>query len=327
MGSYLINEIIINPSVFVFLVLYFTRFMLVISCKDWFLIWFRLEINIIRFIILIYVKYRILNIESCIKYFFIQRLGSVIFLIYIYIEFNIFSYVGRVLLCYKIGGGPFYFWFPSICIRIGWWSCFMLITLQKIIPIILISLFTGGILWLIRLIRLLIGVIGRINQVELKQLMAFSSIHHIGWILIRFIVRDEFWIVYLFLYRIILLGWIEFLENKVVRNIMRSVKYNNKWILLLILLNLGGVPPLLGFFLKWWSFYYFLIFEYRILILLLIFSVIILYIYFRIIYDLVIGGIIIFSWILKITVEKLVHYDIIVIIRLCIGILVGIIFI
>lgn len=230
-----------------------------------------------------------------------------------------FSYLGRILLCYKIGGGPFYFWFPSICRRIRWWSCFYLITFQKLIPIILISLFIRRLIWVLRIIRLLVGVIGRINQVEIKQLIAFSSIHHIGWILLRFIVRDIFWIPYLFIYSIMILGWIIYLDNGVVNNVMDSVKFENKWIILLVLLNLGGVPPLIGFFLKWWSFYYFILYEYRIILLLLIFSVTILYIYFRIIYDFVLGGRFIYSWNLKMKISRWLYYDVIILISFCLG--------
>lgn len=281
----------------------------------------------IRFIIIIYNKYRIINIESCIKYFFVQRLGSLILLIYLYIKLNIFSYLGRIVLCYKVGGGPFYFWFPSVCINIGWWSCFFLIRLQKIIPIILISLFVRSIIWFMRLIRLVVGVAGRINQVRVKQLIAFSSIHHVGWMLIRFIIRDDFWIIYLLIYRIIILRWIRFLDDVNVDRILDLIKFEGKWIIIIILLNLGGIPPLIGFFLKWWSFCYFLEYEIIIIILLLLFSVIILYIYFRLIYDFVIGGIWILSWKVKTNIEKWIQYDVFILVRLCMGSFLGILFV
>lgn len=285
-----------------------------------------MEINIIRFIIIIYVKYGIINIESCIKYFFIQRLGSVILLIFIYLRLNAFSLIGRVILCYKIGGGPFFFWFPYICKDIRWWSCFFLIRFQKVIPIILISLFIRRIVWIIGIIRLVVGVIGRINQVGIKELIAYSSVHHIGWIIVRFIVRDDFWWIYLLIYRIILLRVIIILDNELISQIFSVIKFERKILITLIILNLGGVPPIIGFFLKWWSFYYFLEYDYRIIILLLIFSVIILYIYFRIVYDFVIGGIEEFSWKVRVKKKIIYYYDNLILARFCIGPLVGIIF-
>lgn len=300
--------------------------MLVISCNNWILIWLGLEINIVSFIIIIYSKYRILNVESCMKYFFIQRLGSVILLILIYLRLDIFSFLGRMILCYKIGGGPFYFWFPSICKSIRWWSCFFLIRFQKIIPIILISLFIRRLVWVIGFIRLVVGVIGRINQVNVKELIAFSSVHHIGWILIRFIIRDDFWIIYLFIYRFILLRLIIVLQIKFVHQIQNVMRFEKKNLVLLILLNLGGIPPIIGFFLKWWSFYYFLIFDWFLIIFLLIFSVIILYIYIRMVYDFIIGGGKEFIWKVKVRIAEIIYYDNIIIIRFCLGPFIGILF-
>nr|YP_010545516.1 NADH dehydrogenase subunit 2 [Parasteatoda cingulata]UYG23913.1 NADH dehydrogenase subunit 2 [Parasteatoda cingulata] len=302
-----------------FMMMYFTSFILVLSCKDWFLIWLGLEINMISFIMMIYMKYSMLNIESCMKYFFIQSLGSVMLLMFMYLSMEMFSYLSSLLLCYKIGGGPFYFWFPSICSSISWWSCFYLMTLQKIIPLMLMSLFVNVLLWLMSMISLVIGVMGSMNQIELKQLMAFSSIHHIGWMLLSFVVSDMFWMTYLLIYSIMMLGWIMYLDNGMINNIMDSVKFSSKWIILLVLLNLGGIPPMMGFFLKWWSFNYFLIHEFSMMILLVIFSVIMLYIYFRIMYDFVLGGSYMYSWKLKMQFSNWFQYDVIILLSFCLG--------
>jgi len=80
----------------------------VINMDDWFLVWFGLEVNMIRFILIIYSRERIIRIESCIKYFFVQRLGSVFIISQFYLNKISYLYGGRLILRYKIGGGPFF---------------------------------------------------------------------------------------------------------------------------------------------------------------------------------------------------------------------------
>lgn len=228
-------------------------------------------------------------IESCLKYFIIQRIGSVVFLIFIYINILDIDNIGIIILCYKIGGGPFYFWFVYLCDNISWLSCFFLIIFQKIIPLILISFFIGINLWLVRFIRLVVGVGGRINQNGLKRLIAYSSVHHIGWIIIRLIFRDIFWFIYLLIYIIIVVGLFNFYWYNNINTIVDVFKSDYKLILFINFLNLGGVPPFLGFFLKLWALYFFIICDYRLVVIIIIFSVFILYIYFRIFYDYILG--------------------------------------
>ena len=85
------------------------RFIIVLRCQDWFLIWFGLELNIIRFIILIYKRYSIISVESCLKYFFVQSLGSAIFISLFYFRGEVINVLGSIILTYKLGGGPFFF--------------------------------------------------------------------------------------------------------------------------------------------------------------------------------------------------------------------------
>lgn len=64
-------------------------------------------------------RYRIMNIESCYKYFFVQSLGSAIFMGLLYINIEYMGFLICLVLRYKIGAGPFFFWFISVCFGVS----------------------------------------------------------------------------------------------------------------------------------------------------------------------------------------------------------------
>lgn len=291
MSSYLIYEFILIPSVYCFFFIYLISFMVVIGREDWFLIWVGLEINIMSFLLLVYKRYRIMIGESCLRYFFIQRISSSLFIGIFYLDYYIISGIILIILRLKIGAGPFFFWFPSLCSGVDWISCFFLILFQRILPLVLIFIFIHWVIWIIIIIRLFIGVLGSFNQINLKQLLAYSSVNHLGWILIIGILKGIVWIVYLILYGFVLWRVIILILKDNIINI--SIIYLSKYKLVFIIriLRIGGVPPLLGFFLKWMAFINILIIRKVFLLILIVVSIVILYIYIRVVYDVFLVGV------------------------------------
>jgi len=285
MSSYLINKFIFILNVILFSLMYVIRFHLVINRDDWFLLWLGLEVNIIIFIIFIYRENRIINIESCLKYFFIQRVGSAVLVRCFYFNREWMSFIICLLLRYKIGAGPFFFWFPSVCSGISWVSCFILISFQRVIPLIIIGIFLSLILYIVIIIRLFFGVFGSFNQKNLKQLIAFSSVYHLGWIILCNFSGDISWIVYLMLYSIIIFPVVMFFKNLLFEDLSIVIKVKYKGWVILLLLSIAGIPPFLGFFLKWFAFIIIFEYSYYYIMFLIIFSVVMFYIYFRVIYD------------------------------------------
>jgi len=295
MGSYLIKDFIFSYINFFFVILYCSRFFTLMRCNDWFIIWLRLEINMFRFLLVIRSKIRN-RIESRIKYFFIQRLGSSLLILRFYSQ-RVFEEVINVLVIrYKIGAGPFYFWFPSICDIISWGSCFLLMTFQKLIPMVLISLYSSIIVWLVVITRLVIGVLGVVNQIYIKRLIAFSSIHHIGWMLICNYIYDYMWLRYLFIYIFIVLRIIIILSKYEGLNFNFLGRVRERYLLIISLLSIGGMPPILGFFLKWWVFYYLSRLDSFFILFMIFISVAMLYYYVRLIFLILYGGNSFFSW-------------------------------
>lgn len=289
-----------KPPVLVFVLMYFIRFIIVIRFDEWFLLWVGLEINIMRFLLLIFKDKRIKNVESCYKYFFIQGIGSAIFIYLWFMGNNSEIIFTLIIIRYKIGVGPFYFWFPSVIEGIGWWICLLIIRIQKVLPLIIISIIVlYSVIFFIVIIRLLIGGFGIINQRKLKKLIAYSSINHLGWLILRIIIDNLIWLIYLVIYIIILLPLFWYLRKYNLDN-LDEVRLIGRLIFVLGVLRIAGVPPITGFFLKIWLFSYISRLRLEILVFITVISVLILYIYIRLIY----------IWMIK-RVENVIEWNLI----------------
>lgn len=318
---------ILIPSIYCFLFIYLISFIIVIRREDWFLVWMGLEINIMSFLILIYRRYRIGVVESCLKYFFIQRIGSVLFIRIFYLNYYIVGRILFLILRFRIGAGPFFYWFPSICSSIDWISCYILIIFQKIIPLLLIGIFIHWILWFVVIVSLIMGVLGSFNQRNIKQLIAYSSIHHLGWIIIIIMGgRRMRWLLYLILYILVLFRVVGLLLKDDVIDLSTIFESKYKTIFMIRILRIAGIPPLLGFFLKWIALIRIVEINIIYLMILVLVSIVILYIYIRIVYDVFIGGGIEIceDFILF---EKISNMEILSIVGILIGVVVGVIII
>nr|YP_010252251.1 NADH dehydrogenase subunit 2 [Desis jiaxiangi]QTX95124.1 NADH dehydrogenase subunit 2 [Desis jiaxiangi] len=277
------------PSLSIFVILYVISFYMVLNTDDWFVIWLGMEINMFSFVLLIFRRNNKMCVESCLKYFFIQSLGSAIIMFFFYFGKEMFLCMGGMMMSYKMGIGPFYFWFPSICEGLNWWSNFMLMFFQKIIPLMLLMIFVSWVIWLVILMSLMIGGLGSFNQDNLKRLMAYSSIHHGGWMLLCEMVSKMLWAIYLAMYGLIICPIVVGLSKMKVESMKEIMKWSKKWWFFGGILSMGGIPPLLGFFLKWMTFYFMEMFNILMILYLLMMSILMFYIYMRIVYDLMMG--------------------------------------
>lgn len=277
---------------------------LTFSSTSWFGAWIGLEINLLSFIPLMINNKNILSSEAALKYFLTQALASAILLIRVILFYIIYQISDFYLLKYanilissslliKRGAAPFHFWFPRVIEGLTWINSLLLITWQKLAPLILFSytLNDSFFLFAVVIFCIFFGAIGGLNQTSLRKLMAFSSINHLGWIIIRIIVNENIWLNYFFFYSFLSLTIIFLFNNFKIFNINQIfyLFFNNANLKLLIFLNflsLGGLPPFLGFFPKW------MVIEalvsinlYFILFLIVSFTLITLFFYIRICYS------------------------------------------
>lgn len=97
-----------------------------ISSSNWLYVWIGLEINLLSFIPLVIHGTEDLEVESMIKYFLVQSLGSCIIL-FIYLSINIYLiddlFFINIIMVFrfiiKMGIFPFHFWLVHVIRGIG----------------------------------------------------------------------------------------------------------------------------------------------------------------------------------------------------------------
>lgn len=255
----------------------------------WLIIWVRIEITLIFFIPCLILNKRILERFSSLKYFIFQCLGSIFFIL----GSIDFFYLNTFGLFLKLGLFPNHFWIFIVSKRLSWKNFFFIITVQKFLPLIflVISLDYMLLIFIVLIfINSFVGNLGRLNQMDLRFLIVFSSINHISWIIISSIL-NLFYFLYYFIFYIILNIYL--FQTLKVNNILffyqifLKKNYNFNIFLILTFLmffSFLGFPPLVGFFIKLISIFSFLIiFLSLILFFLLIQNLIISYSYIRVI--------------------------------------------
>nr|YP_010414749.1 NADH dehydrogenase subunit 2 [Hybos grossipes]URT60149.1 NADH dehydrogenase subunit 2 [Hybos grossipes] len=260
-----------NSSKILFLLILMTGTMITVSANSWLSAWMGLEINLLAFIPLMNDNNNLMSTEASLKYFLTQALASSIFLfaiINLLLKNNLFNSLNEIsmnlinltilsTLLMKSGTAPFHFWFPGVMEGLSWMNSIILMTWQKIAPLMLISyLILYNFLYCIIILSLLIGSLGGLNQTSLRKIMAFSSINHLGWMISGMLFNENLWMIYFLFYSFLSITMIYFFNmfNMSHINQMFSMFFYSKkmkFSLFLNLLSLGGLPPFLGFLPKW----------------------------------------------------------------------------
>nr|YP_010694714.1 NADH dehydrogenase subunit 2 [Evergestis extimalis]WCF59602.1 NADH dehydrogenase subunit 2 [Evergestis extimalis] len=292
--------LIFNSNKMFFLFILFFSTLISISSNSWFGCWIGLEINLLSFIPLISNSNNLLASEASLKYFLTQSIASINFLFCILLKMilmknfemnNMISIMINSTLLMKMGSVPFHFWFPNIVEGLSWMNNFILMTWQKITPIILLSYyFNKNFIIIIIMLNAIIGAIGGFNQTSLRKLMAFSSINNLGWMLSSIMISENLWLFYFFLYSfmISIMCFMFHMLNLYYINQLFFFNMNImiKLTLLINFMSLGGLPPFLGFFPKWIIINFLINNNLFLLVFILIMmSLIMLFFYIRIIYS------------------------------------------
>nr|WHM51797.1 NADH dehydrogenase subunit 2 [Anacanthotermes sp.] len=241
-----------------------------ISSSSWFGAWMGLEINLLSFIPLMMNQNNIYTTESSIKYFIVQAAASssLLFLVLMKTmmesmtplpESNYSSIIINTPLLLKSGAAPFHWWFPGVMEGLDWSNCLLLMTVQKMAPLMLISYQTSTqmtFLTTIILTSAIVGAIGGINQTSLRKIMTYSSINHTGWMLAAMTISENLWITYFAIYSLLTTTVVTIIKpfnSSFINQLMLTNKKNTmtKIMLFTTLLSLGGLPPFLGFLPKW----------------------------------------------------------------------------
>nr|UJG45436.1 NADH dehydrogenase subunit 2 [Gerris gibbifer] len=240
---------------------------LVMSSENWFSMWMGLEINMLSFIPLMEMGKNYKSSESKMMYFLIQSMSSIMFLFMIIMtpmmminEININKITIMVItmsMMMKLGIAPMHMWFINIMNKISWNNCLILMTWQKMAPMFILSNMQNNnmIVNMCAMMSAMIGAIGGINQTSMQKIMAFSSVNHLGWMLICLNFDNEMWMKYLMIYSIMIIMLTTTFNKKSINYINQmNMNMNNnteKINTMIMFLSLGGLPPFIGFLPKW----------------------------------------------------------------------------
>nr|BCI56847.1 NADH dehydrogenase subunit 2 [Zhangixalus arboreus] len=238
------------------------------SSHHWLMAWIGLEINTLAIIPLMTKKPHPRSIEAATKYFLTQATASALVLFsalinawftgewYITTVSGLPSITLSLALMMKLGLAPLHFWMPEVLQGISLSTGLILSTWQKIAPMTLLIQMPQHvniyIMTSFGLLSIFIGGWGGINQTQMRKIMAFSSIGHLGWMIMVLKFNPQLtelnFVLYIMMTAAMFLSLISI-------NSTKMADISTAWtktptltsFSLLTLLSLAGLPPLTGF--------------------------------------------------------------------------------
>nr|YP_010315905.1 NADH dehydrogenase subunit 2 [Leptocorisa lepida]UNA68811.1 NADH dehydrogenase subunit 2 [Leptocorisa lepida] len=257
---------VLNMNKLIFLLMMVLSTLIVMNANNWLGMWMGMEMNLMSFIPLISKSKNKNTSQAMMTYFLTQSLGSMILLFsvvmnpLIMIKFNFENMwikdMTMLSLTIKLGAAPFHWWLPNMMSNMNWTECFILMTWQKLAPLTMLSNLnpSSKILNLTIILSGLAGSIGGMNQTSIRKLLAYSSINHLGWMMM-FVSMSNSWYKYLIIYSM-LMGLICYMLNFKNMYFLNQLMTNSpsmmeKFTMTMTLLSIGGLPPFIGFLPKW----------------------------------------------------------------------------
>nr|AAW55773.1 NADH dehydrogenase subunit 2 [Heliothryx barroti] len=243
------------------------------SSNHWVMAWTGLEINTLAIIPLISKSHHPRAIEAATKYFLVQATASTLVLFSSMInawytgQWDITqlnhptsSLLLTAAIAMKLGLVPFHFWFPEVLQGSPLTTAMLLSTVMKLPPIAIFLLTSPSLnptlLATMALASAALGGWMGLNQTQIRKILAFSSISHLGWMTITLTYNPKLTLLTFYLY-CTMTGAI-FLALNMTKSVKLSTMMTS-WTkapvlnaaLMMTLLSLAGLPPLTGFLPKW----------------------------------------------------------------------------
>nr|AFN88613.1 NADH dehydrogenase subunit 2 [Etheostoma planasaxatile] len=242
------------------------------ASSHWLLAWMGLEMNTLAIIPLMAQHHHPRAVEATTKYFLTQATAAAMLLFasttnaWLTGQWDIHQMshplpitLITLALALKIGLAPVHSWLPEVLQGLDLTTGLILSTWQKLAPFALllqIQPVNSTILVLLGLMSTLVGGWGGLNQTQLRKVLAYSSIAHLGWMILVIQFSPSLTLLTLLTYFVMTLS--TFLVFKLTKSTSMNMLATS-WakaptlaaLTPLILLSLGGLPPLTGFMPKW----------------------------------------------------------------------------
>nr|AAS15623.1 NADH dehydrogenase subunit 2 [Locustella naevia]AAS15624.1 NADH dehydrogenase subunit 2 [Locustella naevia]AAS15625.1 NADH dehydrogenase subunit 2 [Locustella naevia]AAS15626.1 NADH dehydrogenase subunit 2 [Locustella naevia] len=244
-----------------------------ISSNHWITAWAGLEINTLAILPLISKSHHPRAIEAATKYFLTQAAASTLLLFssmtnawhtgqwdITQLTHPTSCLVLTTAIAMKLGLVPFHFWFPEVLQGSPLTTGLLLSTIMKLPPITLLYMTSHALnptlLTSMAILSAALGGWMGLNQTQIRKILAFSSISHLGWMSIIIAYNPNLTLLNFYLYA--LMTTAVFLTLNSI-NTLKLPTLMTSWtkmpalsaMLFLTLLSLAGLPPLTGFLPKW----------------------------------------------------------------------------
>nr|ACR20387.1 NADH dehydrogenase subunit 2 [Glyphorynchus spirurus]ACR20388.1 NADH dehydrogenase subunit 2 [Glyphorynchus spirurus]ACR20389.1 NADH dehydrogenase subunit 2 [Glyphorynchus spirurus]ACR20390.1 NADH dehydrogenase subunit 2 [Glyphorynchus spirurus] len=244
-----------------------------ISSSHWMMAWTGLEINTLAILPLISNPHHPRAIEAATKYFLVQAAASTLLL---FSSTTNALFTGQwditqlthptscllltTAISIKLGLVPFHFWFPEVLQGSSLMTSLLLTTAMKFPPITLLLMASPSLNFtLLTTMAIASAALGGwmgLNQTQIRKILAFSSISHLGWMTIIIIYNPKLTLITFYLYCMMTAATLLTLKTT---KILKLSTMMTAWTkipslsatLMLALLSLAGLPPLTGFLPKW----------------------------------------------------------------------------
>nr|YP_009754803.1 NADH dehydrogenase subunit 2 [Lissonycteris angolensis]QIP52877.1 NADH dehydrogenase subunit 2 [Lissonycteris angolensis] len=246
---------------------------IVLTSSHWLTVWIGFEMNMLAIIPILMKKYNPRSMEASTKYFLTQATASMLLMLAIVINLvysgqwsttkplnSTVSTIMTLALAMKLGLSPFHFWVPEVTQGIKLSSGLILLTWQKLAPMSILYQIAPttnlNLLLTMSMMSIAIGGWGGLNQTQLRKIMAYSSIAHMGWMTAIMTYNPTMAMLNLVIYILLTTTtFMMFMLNSTTTTLSLSHTWNKTplltTIILATMLSLGGLPPLSGFLPKW----------------------------------------------------------------------------
>nr|AAT09495.1 NADH dehydrogenase subunit 2 [Ablepharus pannonicus] len=244
-----------------------------LASYHWLLAWVGLELNTLAIIPIIAQQHHPRATEAATKYFLTQAAASAMLLFasttnaWATGTWNILelssqpaSIMLTMALAMKLGLAPLHFWLPEVLQGSTIKTALIITTWQKLAPLALLYLTHNTLhpttLLTMALMSNLVGGWGGLNQTQTRKIMAFSSIAHLGWMAAILMLSPNLMLLNLALYIIMTTPTfmlLMFSSAKTIQDLTMSwvISPTTTALILMLLMSMGGLPPLTGFMPKW----------------------------------------------------------------------------
>nr|ASV49894.1 NADH dehydrogenase subunit 2 [Rhipidura albicollis]ASV49895.1 NADH dehydrogenase subunit 2 [Rhipidura albicollis]ASV49897.1 NADH dehydrogenase subunit 2 [Rhipidura albicollis]ASV49898.1 NADH dehydrogenase subunit 2 [Rhipidura albicollis]ASV49899.1 NADH dehydrogenase subunit 2 [Rhipidura albicollis] len=244
-----------------------------ISSNHWITAWAGLEINTLAVLPLISKSHHPRAIEAATKYFLVQAAASALVLFssmtnawhtgqwdITQLTHPVSSMILTAAISIKLGLVPFHFWFPEVLQGSSLITGLILSTAVKFPPITLLYMTSHSLspelLTTMAILSVALGGWMGLNQTQIRKILAFSSISHLGWMAIIITYSPKLTLLNFYLYSLMTAAVFLTLNSM---KVLKLTTLMTTWtkspslssIFLLTLLSLAGLPPLTGFLPKW----------------------------------------------------------------------------